>query len=70
MIWKVIHDAERERGLEYFNIIIVQEVVYNSLSPYYRDMFIEIDLRDSSLVGNFSVMCDNEARYIYYHLNE
>ena len=31
-------------------------------------MLIEIDLRDSSLVGNFRVMYGNDARYIYYHL--
>ena len=33
-------------------------------------MFIEIDLRDSGLVGNFRVMYGNDARYIYYHLLE
>ena len=68
VVWRIIQDAARERGLEYFNIIIAQEVVYNSLSQYYRDMFIEIDLRDSSLVGDFRVMYDNDARYIYFHL--
>jgi len=68
VIWRIIQDAAGERGLEYFNIIIAQEVVYNSLSPYYRDMFIEIDLRDNSLVGGFRVMYDNDARYIYFHL--
>lgn len=31
-------------------------------------MFIEIDLRDSSLVEDFRVMYDNDARYIYFHL--
>ena len=31
-------------------------------------MFIEIDLRDSSLVGDFRVMYDNDARHIYFHL--
>lgn len=33
-------------------------------------MFIEIDLRDSSLVGGFRVMYDNDARYICYHMLE
>lgn len=33
-------------------------------------MFIEIDLRDSSLVEDFRVMYDNDARYINYHLLE
>ena len=40
----------------------------NFLRGHHRDMFIEIDLRDSSLVGDFRVMYDNDARYIYFHL--
>ena len=58
-------------GLEDFNILIVQEVVYNSLSPAYRDLFEEIDLSDELLVSNnFQMMYDNEAKYIYYHILE
>jgi hypothetical protein len=62
--------AAAERGLVDFNILIAQEVVYNSLSPSYRELFTEIDLRDKSLVGDFQMMYDNDARYIYFHLLE
>ncbi len=56
-------------GMEDFNIMIVQEVVYNSLSPAYRDLFIEIELTDSRLVDrDFQMMYDNDAKYIYFHL--
>ena len=49
--------------------MIIQEVVYNSLSPSYRDIFSEIDLKDEYLVkNNFHMMYDNDAKYIYYHL--
>lgn len=46
----------------------MQEVVYNSLSPAYRELFSEIDLSDKELVGDFQMMYDNDARYIYFHL--
>jgi hypothetical protein len=49
--------------------LIVQEFVYNSLSPSYRDLFVEIDLKDERLVkSNFNMLYDNEARYIYFHV--
>jgi len=62
--------AAAERGLVDFNVLIVQEVVYNSLSPSCRELFTEIDLKDKSLVGDFQMMYDNDARYIYFHLLE
>ncbi|MAV53741.1 MAG: hypothetical protein CBE20_06070 [Gammaproteobacteria bacterium TMED260] len=63
-------EATAERGLVDFNVLIVQKVVYNSLSPSYRELFTEIDLKDKSLVGDFQMMYDNDARYIYFHLLE
>lgn len=70
IIWNIFLQAAAERGLADFNILIVQEVVYNSLSPSYRELFTEIDLKDKSLVGDFQMMYDNDARYIYFHLLE
>lgn len=58
--------AAAERGLVDFNILIVQKVVYNSLAPFYRELFTEIDLKDESLVGDFQMMYDKDARYIYF----
>lgn len=58
-------------GFKDFHILIIQEVVYNSLSPSYRDIFSEIDLKDEYLVkNNFQMMYDIDAKYIYYHLLE
>jgi hypothetical protein len=52
-------------------VLIVQEVVFNSLSPKYRDLFVEIDLNDPELIeNNFQMMYDNDANFIYFHLLE
>ncbi len=68
-LWDIFCRYAHEQGLSAFNIMIVQEVVYNSLSPAYRDLFIEIDLSDHKLVDrDFQMMYDNEAKYIYFHL--
>jgi hypothetical protein len=41
-------------------------VVYNSLSPSYRDLFVEIDLTDPRVVtGEEDMRYDPEARYFY-----
>ena len=69
LIWDLFKAHARQRNMEDFNILIVQEVVYNSLSPSYRDLFSEIDLDDERLADhNFRMMYDNDARYIYFHL--
>ncbi|MDA1371415.1 MAG: hypothetical protein O2971_11725 [Proteobacteria bacterium] len=71
VLWEIFTEKANEMGMKDFNILIIQEVVYNSLSPAYRDLFIEIDLNDESLTGkNFQMMYDNDAKYIYYHLLE
>ncbi|MEQ8407048.1 MAG: hypothetical protein RKH07_02090 [Gammaproteobacteria bacterium] len=71
VLWDLFTKRAEVLGLEDFNILIVQEVVYNSLSPAYRDLFEEIDLSDELLVSNnFQMMYDNEAKYIYYHILE
>ncbi|MFM1895408.1 MAG: hypothetical protein RLZZ385_482 [Pseudomonadota bacterium] len=69
LIWRLISDHAREIGLEHFNIMIIQETVYNSLSPVYRDLFVEIDLKSSYFSkSDFQLPYDNEARYVYFHL--
>jgi len=68
-IWDLFCEHARERGMEDFNILIVQEVVYNSLSPAYREMFTEINLKDERLAKHgFRMMYDNDAKFIYFHL--
>ena len=68
VLWDIFTRHAEKRGFSNFNILIVQEVVYNSLSPAYRELFSEIDLSDKELVGDFQMMYDNDARYIYFHL--
>lgn|GEM_PF-136176 len=68
-LWDIFCSYAEDQGMNAFNIMIVQEVVYNSLSPAYRDLFIEIDLSDHKLVDkDFQMMYDNDAKYIYFHL--
>lgn len=69
IIWETIKDQATKQGLEHFNILIVQEVVYNSLSSEFRDLFNEIDLSDEYFKSaNFQLMYDNDARYVYFYL--
>jgi len=71
VIWNILKNHANELGLDDFHILIVQEVVYNSLSPSYRDLFTEIGLNDARLSqNNFSMMYDNEAKYMYFHILE
>ena len=71
LLWNLIKEHAANAGLEHFNILIVQETVYNSLSPAYRDLFVEIDLNDQYLKSNnFQMMYDNDARYVYFHVLE
>lgn len=70
-VWDVLTAHAKTLGLKNFHILIVQEVVYNSLSPAYRDLFKEIDLSDGRFTSmNFSLMYDSEAHFVYYHLLE
>ena len=71
VLWEIFCEHACEQGLVDFNILIVQEFIYNSLSPSYRDLFTEIDMVDERLVERgFHLMYDNEAKYIYFHLLE
>ena len=71
LLWETFTNHARELGLKDFHILIVQEVVYNSLSSSYRDLFTEIDMASKELAeSNFSMMYDNEAKYIYFHVLE
>lgn len=71
VLWDIFCEHAREMGLKDFNILIVQEFIYNSLSPSYRELFTEIDMADSRLVEKeLRLMYDNEAKYIYFHLLE
>lgn len=71
VLWDLFTRQAKELGLVDFHILIVQEVVYNSLSPSYRDLFIEIDINDPKLKeSSFEMMYDNDAKFIYFHVLE
>lgn len=59
-------DIHGGRGLSIYNILIVQEVIYNSLRPEYRALFRAIDLQEIGYV----IRVDINARYIYFHVLE
>jgi hypothetical protein len=71
LLWDMFTKHAAELGMQDFHIIIMQEVVYNSLSPPYRDIFFEIDLNSKFMLeNNLQMMYDKDAKYMYYHLLE
>jgi class 3 adenylate cyclase len=66
-LWAVFEDCARRQGFTDFHVLIIQEVVYNSLSPAYRDIFSEVDLVSMPLD---ELRVDPDARYVYFHVLE
>lgn len=62
----IIHAAASAQGLAYFNVLIIQGVIYNSLRPDYKALFQEIDLHACGL----TIRQDINAQYIYFHVLE
>jgi hypothetical protein len=62
----IIHDHALSLGLPFYNILIVQEVIYNSLKPEYRTLFRAIDLQAIGYV----IRVDVNARFIYFLILE
>lgn len=60
----IIHDHALSLGMSFYNILIVQEVIYNSLRPDYKTLFRAIDLREIGYV----IRVDIDARYVYFHV--
>jgi len=70
-LWDLFSKHAAKMGIEYFHLLIVQEVVYNSLSSSYKDLFVEIDLTDPRVFTGEEDMCyDTEARYVYFYITE
>jgi class 3 adenylate cyclase len=64
-----IVDHAKELGLKDYHIMIAQEVIYNSLSSNFRDLFVEVDLRSKEFEEqNFQMISDNDAQYFYFHI--
>ncbi|MDP2128409.1 MAG: hypothetical protein Q8K97_13645 [Pseudohongiella sp.] len=66
VIAELMRERARQSGLEHYNILIIQEVIYNSLCDRYKQMFSAIDL----LNINYHMPQDPQARYVYFHLLE
>jgi len=64
---RIIKAKAASLGLEQFHILIIQEVVYNSLGESFRDMFVEVDLWADQFEGySFHSLHDNDARFVYF----
>lgn len=68
---ELIRQYAESLGLQYFHILIIQEVIYNSLTQPFRDLFQEVDLRSDHFNGqSFQFLYDNDARYVYFHVRD
>jgi class 3 adenylate cyclase len=52
--------------LSHYNILMIQEVIYNSLNSRYKQLFTAIDLK----AINYPMPQDPDARFVYFHLLE
>jgi len=62
----LMRSQAEKQGLENYNILIIQEVIFNTLCDRYKQLFNAIALADL----NYSVPQDPNARYIYFHVLE
>lgn len=68
-IWNLFKEEVAKLGLGHFNVLIIQEVVYNSLSTEYRKKFTELHLDSQRFaIFNFQFVYDSDVRYIYFHI--
>jgi hypothetical protein len=61
---RAIHNRARAMGLNHFNILIIQEVIYDSLKTDYKSLFEPVDLQE---IG-YKVRQDIHARFVYFHI--
>jgi len=64
VVQQIMRGRAHELGLEHYNLLIIQEVVYNSLKPEYKTMFSSIDLKSISM----QIRQDIHAQFVYYHV--
>jgi hypothetical protein len=71
LLMKLIAERAKSLNLEHFHILIIQEVIFNSLSQSFRELFQEVDLWGDYFAGHsFQSLHDNDARYVYFHVLE
>lgn len=66
VVAELMRQHAQDIGLEHYNLLIIQEVIYNSLCDRYKQMFNLIDLQSI----NYTMPQDPEARYVYFHVLE
>lgn len=66
VIADLIRKQATKLGLEHYNIMVIQEVIYHSLSEDYKRLFSAIDL--STI--RYHIPQDPDARCIYFHILE
>lgn len=64
VVEQLIHERARELGLRHYNILIIQEVIFNSLRSDYRELFSSIDLRKI----DYQIRQDIHAHFVYFHV--
>lgn len=71
LLMQLISERAKDLNIEHFHILIIQEVIYNSLSLPFRELFQEVDLWGDYFAGHsFQSLHDNDARYVYFHVLE
>ncbi|MDP2379423.1 MAG: hypothetical protein Q8M35_02850, partial [Pseudohongiella sp.] len=66
VISNIIKEHAPTMGLKHYNILIVQEVIYNSLCERYKQLFRAIDLKEI----DFHIPQDPDAHFVFYHVLE
>lgn len=61
---RLIREHASRLGLHYYNILIIQDLIYNSLRPDYKTLFHAIDLEEV----DHQIRQDKTARYVYFHV--
>ena len=66
---EIIRAQAETQGFDDYHILIIQEVIFNSLSESFRELFVEVDLWGDQFEGySFHLLHDNDARYVYFHV--
>lgn len=60
----IIREQASTMGLQHYNILIIQEVIFNSLCDRYKQLFHSIELAEV----NHPVPQDPDARFVYFHI--
>lgn len=66
VISAIIKEHALTLGLKHYNVLIVQEVIYNSLCERYKQLFRAIDLRKAQ----YHIPQDPDAHFVFFHVLE